>query len=379
MTRIVGVGDVAEIVGHVGVDTLMDALIDRLESALAHFDPDAISTHDRTGFHYDTPSLGLLEWMPTLEVGRRVAIKTVGYHPTNPSLRDTPSVLATTSLYDTVDGRLAAICEATVLTALRTGAASALATRVLAKPDAATLGMIGCGAQAVAQIHAISRVRPVRRVIAHDADPAVAATLADRLEALDIPEVTIDVVGHDDLGRLMAEVDILCTATTVDPGAGPVVPESEHKPWLHINAVGADFPGKLELPMSYLADGLVCPDVPGQCLAEGEAQRLKESELGPALSEIVRNAGEYERHQNMLTVFDSTGWALEDLVVAELVTGHAIELDLGIEVDLQPASGDPYDPYQPLGLRASSAPAANPSPDNPTRNRNESRALEWTR
>ena len=374
MTRIIGVGDVAEVVREVGVNALMDALIERLGTSLARFDPGIVHTHDRTGFDYETPALGLVEWMPTLVVGERVAIKTVGYHPANPATRATPSVLATTSMYDTDDGRLTVVCEATILTALRTGAASALATRVLAPPEASTLGMVGCGAQAVAQIHALSRVRPIGRVLAFDTDPAVAASLRARLDGLDLDELTIDVVGPDQLGRLMAEVDVLCTATTVDPGAGPVVPESEYVPWLHINAVGADFPGKVELPTSYLADALVCPDVRAQCLAEGESQQLDPDELGPDLATIVRNAGEYERHQRMLTVFDSTGWAVEDLVVAELITEHALELGLGSEVDLQPAPGDPYDPYQPLGLRERIA----APPTTPSASRNESRALEWT-
>ncbi|MGI9612287.1 MAG: ornithine cyclodeaminase family protein [Acidimicrobiales bacterium] len=381
MTKIIGLGDVADVVRTVGLDALMDELIDRLDVALTSFDPDLTETHDRTGFHYERPSLGLVEWMPTHEVGRRVAIKTVGYHPENPSTRATPSVLATTSLYDTTDGRLTVICEATVLTALRTGAASALATKVLSKPDSSTLGMIGCGAQAVSQIHAISRVRPIGRVIAYDSNAAVAGSLSERLARVGIDDVTVEVVGANDLGRLMTEIDLLCTATTVDPGAGPVVPESEHRPWLHINAVGADFPGKVELPLSYLTDAFVCPDVRAQCLLEGEAQQLDEGALGPDLARVVRNAGEYERQQEMLTVFDSTGWALEDLLVAELFTDHAIALGLGVDVDLQPGSGDPYDPYQPLrfGSHPKAAPAANPEDPGPAPPPNqERRALEWT-
>jgi len=125
--------------------------------------------------------------------------------------------------------------------------------------------------------------------------------------------------------------------------------------------------------MSYLTNGLVCPDVPAQCLLEGEAQQLDQRDLGPDLAQVVRNAGEYERQQAMLTVFDSTGWALEDLVVAELFTEHAIALGLGTDVDLQPGAGDPYDPYQPLGIEDGPPVGRTESPAN-----NESRALEWT-
>lgn len=348
MTRLITVDDLAEVAAAVGLDALLDELIAALGQALATHDPAQLVTHDRTGFEYRSPTLGLVEWMPALDLGRRVSIKTVGYHPANPTVSGTPSVLATTSLYDTADGRLAVICEATILTALRTGAASALATDVLAAPDAAVLGVVGCGAQAVTQIHAISRVRPIRRVLAHDADPAVAGTLAARLAPV-LPDVVVEVVDEPGLGRLLAEADVLCTCTTVAPGAGPVVPEGEHRPWLHVNAVGADFAGKRELPAGLLRQAsLVCPDVPAQCLAEGEAQQLTADDLGPDLASLVRNRAEWEGHRARLTVFDSTGWALEDLVAAELVAGHCERLGLGTVVELQPMATDPHDPYHRL-------------------------------
>ncbi|MGF1598330.1 MAG: ornithine cyclodeaminase family protein [Acidimicrobiales bacterium] len=347
MTRIIGTDDLATIVAEVGLTQFLDELIGRLRSSLCTFDPKTVDTMDRTGFHYDEPGLGLIEWMPAMTVGRRVSIKTVGYHPSNPELRGWPSVLATTSTYDTTDGRLLQVCEANVLTALRTGAASALATDVLARPESTVLGMVGCGAQAVAQIHAVSRVRPIDTVLAVDVAPAVAGSLAARLAPLELG-IEVHPLGPDALGRVMAEADILCTATTVAPGSGPVVPESEHRPWLHINAVGADFPGKIELPARYLDRALVCPDVPGQCLAEGEAQQLRAADLGPDLAHVVRNAAEYVGYRQRLTVFDSTGWAFEDLVAAELVGDHAERLGLGVEVDLQPPTTDPYDPYLAL-------------------------------
>lgn len=362
MTRLISVDDLAGVVAAVGLDAFLDELIAALGQTLGTHDPARLVTQDRTGFDYLSPTLGLIEWMPALDVGRRVSIKTVGYHPANPTASGTPSVLATTSLYDTADGRLAVICEATILTALRTGAASALATDVLASPEAAVLGVVGCGTQAVTQIHAISRVRPIAKVMAHDANPSVAATLARRLAPV-VPGVEVELVDEHGLGRLLAEVDVLCTCTTVAPGTGPVVPEGEHRPWLHVNAVGADFAGKCELPPGLLRQAaLVCPDVPAQCLAEGEAQQLTAADLGPDLAALVRNRAEWEGHRSRLTVFDSTGWALEDLVAAELVAGHCERLGLGTVVELQPAATDPYDPYHRLLAPAGPAPRPTTQP-----------------
>ncbi len=344
-TRILDSDAIAAVVREVGLDTLYDELIERLVAACESHDAERMVTFDRTGFHYTKPDLGLIEWMPTLELGRRVSIKTVGYHPTNPTERGLPSVLATTSVHDTTDGRFLALCEATFLTALRTGAASAVATDVLAVADAHTLGVVGCGAQAVTQIHAISRVRPIDRVVAYDADTDVAATLESRVP---VEGLEFEIVGAHQLERLLAEADIVCTATSVDIGAPPVLPDREHQPWLHLNAVGADFPGKLELAGSMLSRALVCPDVVAQCLAEGESQQLTVDDLGPDLASLVRERDRYRAHRHDLSVFDSTGWALEDLVAAELMLDHAERLGEGIDVQLQPRPADPYDPYELL-------------------------------
>jgi ornithine cyclodeaminase len=348
MTLILGLDDLRAVLADVGPGVLLDQLIERLRSTLAGLDESRFTTPDRTGFSYREPELGLIEWMPALEVGRRVAVKTVGYHPANPIRRRLPSVLATTSVYDTSDGSLRMVCEATLLTALRTGAASALATEVLAHPEASTLALVGCGAQAVTQAQAIVRVRPIERIVAHDTDRRVAATLLRRLRAAGVT-AQVALVGRDGLAQLVAEADVLCTCTTVDPGAGPVIPVVEHRPWLHINAVGADFPGKIELPTAYLDQALVCPDVPSQCLIEGECQQLSPDDLGPTLADLVRLGPELGRHRHLPTVFDSTGWALQDLVAADLLGLHAERLGVGTVVDLQPSPSqhDRYDPYDP--------------------------------
>ena len=341
-TWILGTDGLAAVVDDVGIDALLDELIERLRGSLERHDPEQIETFDRTGFHYTKPDLGLVEWMPAMDLGRLVSVKMVGYHPSNPVERAVPSVLASTSLYDTSTGRLLALCEATFLTALRTGAASAVATDVLAVPDASTLGMVGCGAQAVTQIHAISRVRPIDRVIAFDTQHEVADTLSQRLPI----DVRVDVIRGDEIGRLVGEADIVCTATTVGIGDPPVVPELPHRDWLHINAVGADFTGKRELADSYLERSVVCPDVVEQCLIEGECQGLDRDQLGPDLAALVKHAAEHRVHRDELTIFDSTGWALQDLVAAELMLDHARRCGAGIEVDLQPNPVDPYDPYE---------------------------------
>ena len=199
------------------------------------------------------------------------------------------------------------------------------------------------GAQAVTQIHAIARVRPLERIKAFDIDPKIAGTLGLRLRKAGIM-ATVEVVAAPD--DAIAEVDILCTATSVSPGALPVVPDVPHRPWLHINAVGADHPGKRELAPGLVARAVVIPDTREQCATEGESQHIDPDRLGPEMADLIRHQGRYEYLRSQLTVFDSTGWALEDLVAAELVLDHAERLDEGFALDLQPSPGDPYDPYE---------------------------------
>lgn len=342
-TRLLTPRDLAQIVAAVGLDELLDDLIGRLFEAFARHDPDEVVTVDRSGFHYQKPDIGLVEWMPAMDLGRMVSIKTVGYHPTNPVERGVPTILATTSLYDTIDGRLIALCEATFLTALRTGAASAIATDILAVNGPVTLGVVGTGAQAVTQVHAISRIRSIDRVLAFDANPDVLAGFASRVP---VDGLIVEPIESDRIAELVGVCDVICTATSVDPDAGPVIPDCATKPNLHVNAVGADFPGKHELPEGLLRRALVCPDVTSQCLLEGESQRLTADELGPDLVSLVRDRNRWESCRASLTVFDSTGWALEDLVAAEMMLDHANRIDVGVEVDLHVVPQDPYDPYE---------------------------------
>ena len=341
-TTILSIKDVQKIVQHVGLDGLMDEMIDRLTEAIVAFDTQATHVRTRDGFHYANPDMGLLEWMPVLHLSGRITIKTVGYHPTNPDKRNLPTILGTISSFDTQSGHLIGIADGTFVTALRTGAASAVASAVLASPEASVLGLIGCGAQAVTQLHALARRFPIQKVLIHDADPAAEQDFAARVAALHIP-AEIEIAP---LARLIPSADILCTATSVGIGGGPVFEDIQTKPGLHINAAGSDFPGKVELPVSLLRRSFVCPDVREQCLREGECQQLAPEEIGADLAEVVKHPAQYEHLRHQSTVFDSTGWALEDHVAMELLLSHANHLGLGTEIQIESYSADVKDPYQ---------------------------------
>ena len=112
----------------------MDLMIERLRARFLDHSADGVEVRARDGFRYDKPDLGLIEWMPTHEIGGPVVVKMVGYHPANPVQRALPSVIATSSMWDTESGHLIAIADATLLTAVRTGAASGARDRAARPP-----------------------------------------------------------------------------------------------------------------------------------------------------------------------------------------------------------------------------------------------------
>ncbi len=333
--------DVQAIVQHVGLNALMDELIRRLNLAVKEFDPGRTIVPVRSGFNYQEPHEGLLEWMPLLQVGNRSIIKIVGYHPRNPESYALPTILSTVSAYDTKSGHLEAMVDGVLLTALRTGAASAVASRYLANPESSTLGIIGCGAQAVTQLHALSRVFPIKKVIVYDISEDAMASFEARISILelDIPVELADPI------KVVEAADILVTATTVEVGGRPLFGIPTTKPHLHINAVGSDFPGKVELPLELLKKSTVCPDFPEQAKKEGECQSLEDHEIGPDWITVIQNPANYHHLKSSLTVFDSTGWPPEDLVLFDLFLEYAKELGLGSAIDLELIATDAKNPY----------------------------------
>jgi ornithine cyclodeaminase/alanine dehydrogenase-like protein (mu-crystallin family) len=341
-TKIIGSADIARIVQHVGLDALMDDLIDRLIKACETYDPALMPVRERDGFHYTEPEQGLMEWMPAMRIGQHTTLKMVGYHPFNPSKRDLPTILATIGAYDAVTGHMLALTDGTFATALRTGAASGVASRYLAKPDSRVLGIVGCGAQAITQLHAMLRSFEIEQVLFYDIDPAAMASFPERVNGrfgshLDMRSAAVDL--------LVQSADIVCTATSLAVGSEPLFHNVTPRPWLHINAVGSDFRGKQELPTGYLKNALVVPDHPEQACLEGECQWLDHSEIGPSLAELVAHPERYAKFREQLTVFDSTGWALEDHVIVEMLLEYADDLGVGTDLPLEHIPADPLDPY----------------------------------
>jgi len=341
-THVLAQSDLQSVIQSKGMDFIMDELIDVLNKTILDYQPSMMQIPLRSGFNYTVPATGLVEWMPAYKKGAEVVIKVVGYHPDNPENQSLPTILSTISSYNTVTGHLSGIMDGVLPTALRTGAASAVASMYMAKEDSSVLGLIGLGAQSITQLHALSRKFPITSILIYDIDQQAIESFRQRVQCLDL-----DVeISSSSVVDIVSSSDILCTATSIPVGKGPLFDDMETKPHLHINAVGSDFPGKTELPYELLKRSFVCPDFREQAKIEGECQRLLNDQIDASLDLVVKNSAKFNEVKNHLSVFDSTGWALEDVVVFDLLMDYAERLSLGQHVDLEYIPEDAKNPYE---------------------------------
>nr|AGS49664.1 ornithine cyclodeaminase [uncultured bacterium esnapd13] len=343
-TRILCQRDIKRILSVVGRDAMMDRLIGELHRGFAQLGRGEIDEPPpRTGFARRGDVPGVIEFMPHRAAGSGVTMKTVSYSPQNPERFHLPTIVGTVSRLHDDSGSLVALADAGTITTMRTGAVAAVATRLLARPGSATLALVGAGAQAVTQAHGLSRVLPLERVLVSDIKPEHAESFAGRVAFLGLPvEVT-------DAATATAVADVLCTVTSAPGGGGPVVPAEPRLAHLHVNAIGADEPGKTELPRALLDDAFICVDHPGQARAEGEFQQLPNRELGPSLAELCAAPEIAAPHRENLTVLDSTGSAFADHVALDVLLGFADELGLGHKMSIEAVPEDVLDPYSLQG------------------------------
>ena len=254
-------------------------------------------------------------------------MKWVNAHPQNPS-RNLPSVMAIVIYNDPETGYPLAIMDGTGITAYRTGAAAAIASKYLARQDSHTLGIIGAGCQAYTQIRAHAELFNLRSIKVFDISIAAVDKLIRSLPSYTIKKCTLE--------ESVAS-DILCTLT---PSREPIIKTEWVIAGTHINAVGADAAGKEELEPSILKEAIVVVDDIRQASAGGEINMpIKKGiftidEVYGTLAELVVGSKKGRTDNKAITVFDSTGIAIEDVAVAKLIFEKAQEIGGYPSIDL---------------------------------------------
>lgn len=258
-----------------------------------------------------------------------LGLKAGGYWPHNLP-RGLTNHQSSTLMFDPETGRAQALVSANYLTGVRTGAASALATRVLARKDATVLGIIGTGGQSVHQLRAAAQVRGLTRVHAWDPMPENVARFAAAVTALGLEYLA------ETTPQAVAEAaDIIITVT---PSQKPILQKDWIRPGTHISAMGADTKGKQELDPALVAAARLFVDEAAQAITIGECQHafaqglISEPDL-TALGAVLAGSAKGRLSDAEITLFDGTGVALQDLVVADLAMRRALASGRGVVVD----------------------------------------------
>ena len=249
-------------------------------------------------------------------------VKWVNSHAENPDRHNLPTVMGTMIYSDPETALPLALLDGTSLTRLRTGAAAAVATRYFARDDATSLGLVGAGIQSYAQLEAIAVVRDIERVVISDrSDEAIAEFKRRYGETYAVEEGTIEEA---------ATCDIVSTTT---PVRKPIVDRVGEQ--THVNAMGADAKGKQELNPDILLNAKLVIDDYKQCTHSGEInvpwseRLLDDSNIHAELGDVVTGEAAGRTPEDGVTVFDSTGLAIQDVAAAHAVYERATESGRG--------------------------------------------------
>ncbi|MFN3423799.1 MAG: ornithine cyclodeaminase family protein [Novosphingobium meiothermophilum] len=239
--------------------------------------------------------------------GAFAGLKVGSFWPGNPAI-GLPRHNSVILLFDQRIGRIEWVIEAGKVNAYRTAAADAVAADVLARPDASVLAIFGAGNQALFECLAIARIRPITEVLVVARDEARGRDLADALSA---EGLNAALAGAKEA---CARADIIVTAT---PARAPLFEADWVRPGTHVASMGSDAAGKQELPPALFERAALFCDHPAQAVVMGELQhftgdRARITALGDVL--LGRAAGRTSPEQ--ITVFDSSGIALQDLTIA---------------------------------------------------------------
>ena len=300
----------------------MPQLLDTVEAAYR----DVAAGRDRSPVRSRIPmGSGNLLLMPGLrEGGSGASVKLVTVMPGN-SARGLPTIHAVVAWFDVDSGEPLAILDGATITAMRTGAASGVGARLMARSDARVLALFGVGAQAAWQVRAVLAARPIRevRVYARTASSraAFAATMAEELGS------GVRVVASDSAQQAVVGADIVCCATTASQ---PIFSAAWISPGTHVNAVGSFRIGMIELPPELFARAsLVAVDSREAALGEaGDLVAAIEAGLlgGDGFVEIggIDPGWAVSRDPSAITVFKSVGLAIQDVAAAELVMANLL-------------------------------------------------------
>jgi alanine dehydrogenase len=259
-------------------------------------------------------------------------VKLITYVGTN-TARGLPAISAVIVLFDPDDGHPVAVMDGAVVTATRTAAASALATRLLAREDARTLAIAGAGVQGRTHLRAMLLVRPLDTVRVVDADPGRAQAFVREAKA-EQPSLRIAVAAS--VRQAVDGADVVVTATT---SPTPILEWEWIAPGTHVNAIGSHAPGVRELATGVVTNARIVVDSRESALKEAgdflipiRDGALTAEQIDTELGAVAAGLAAGRRSPDEVTLYKSCGIALQDVATAKLVLDRARAAGIGQEV-----------------------------------------------
>lgn len=246
----------------------------------------------------------------------------------NPESHGIPSGMGTILLFDARSCALICVMEGSLITGLRTGASGAVSVKVLARKNAKSITSIGTGNQARMQIRAIKEIMNVEVIHAWDSNPDTLSKYKTDIET----ELGIPVVMADSKKEAVKQADILITTTR---GKGSLVEADWVKPGTHIVAIGTDQQGKQELDPELFRNAKIVNDSIEQCIEKGETWHplnsniITKDDIHGEIGEILLGRKPGRENDQEITIFDSTGMAVQDNTTSTKIYQNAIESQTG--------------------------------------------------
>lgn len=261
------------------------------------------------------------------------AAKVNANFPQNMGRWGLPTIQGVVALYDGESGYPLALMDSIEITALRTGAATAVAAKYLARPDSKVATVCGCGVQGRVQLKSLAQVLRLEKVYAYDRDGALSGRFAGEMSE----ELRTEVIPVTDLPGAVGGSDVCVTCT---PSRRPFLMREHVRAGAFVAAVGADNPLKQELDSGLLASNKVIVDVLEQCAVIGELHHaiaagvMGKSDVYAELGAIVAGRKPGRTSAEEVIIFDSTGTALQDVAAARVVYQKALRAGGGVWLNL---------------------------------------------
>lgn len=279
---------------------------------------------------------GLALYMPAYlkEMGV-LACKVVTSYVNNPAKHNLPTIMGKVLLQDPETGDVTCIMDGGYLTAVRTGAASGVATRYLAREDKGQkVGIFGAGAQARTQLWAMTIARDITKACVYDVDDeAVSRFITEMTDKL-----KLDIIKATSPEQILEEADIICTASS---SPMPLFDGSKVREGTHINGVGSHTPKAREMDTAIIKRSKVIADSYDACLREAgdiiipiEEGAIDKSHLHAELGEVITGKKSGRADAREITLFKSNGLAIQDVAAARLVYDKAVQDGIGTSVEL---------------------------------------------